>query len=123
MHVPLSTAPVVQTPAATMRTYATPSTTGPAPLAVWRTEMAAGTSGPVHVIDVDQVVVVIEGELRADVADRRFVVPAGDSVLLPAHAERRLAAGTQDLVTVTASPPGASARVGDGDPVPVPWAR
>jgi quercetin dioxygenase-like cupin family protein len=85
--------------------------------------MAAGAVGPLHVVDVDQVVVVVAGQLRAEVAGREFVVPAGDSALLPAGVERRLAAGTGDLVTVTASHPGATARVGAGGAVAVPWAR
>jgi quercetin dioxygenase-like cupin family protein len=123
MHVPLSTTRVVETPAATMRTYASPSTSAAAPVAVWRTEMAAATSGPVHVVDVDQVVVVVAGHLAVDLAGRQFVVPAGDSAVLPAGAERRLSAGAEELVTVTASLPGASARMGDRAPVPVPWTR
>ena len=122
-YLPLADARVVATPAATMRTYASPSTAVPAPLAVWRTEMPSGTAGPLHVVDVDQVVVVVAGQLHAEVAGREFVVPAGDSALLPAGVERRLAAGAGDLVTVTASQPGATARVGAGDPVAVPWAR
>jgi quercetin dioxygenase-like cupin family protein len=76
----------------------------------------------VHVVDLDQVVVVVSGELTAEVDGTAFVVPAGDSALLPADTERRLTAGPEGLVTVTASLPGASARIGAGDPVPVPWA-
>ena len=121
-HLPVTAARVVETPAATMRTYASPTTENRAPVAVWRTEMAAATSGPVHVVDLDQVVVVVSGELTAEVDGTAFVVPAGDSALLPADAERRLTAGPEGLVTVTASLPGASARIGAGDPVPVPWA-
>ena len=121
-HLPMSGARVVETPAATMRTYASPTTESRAPLAVWRTEMAAGAAGPVHVVDVDQVVVVVSGSLTAEVGGAEFVVPPGDSALLPADAERRLTAGPEGLVTVTASLPGGTARVGAGDPVPVPWA-
>ena len=121
-HLPVAAARVVETPAATMRTYASPTVGGGAPVAVWRTEMAPGAAGPVHVVDVDQVVVVVSGQLTAEVGGTAFVVPPGDSALLPADAERRLTAGPDGLVTVTASLPGASARVGAGDPVPVPWA-
>jgi quercetin dioxygenase-like cupin family protein len=121
-HLPVTAARVVETPAATMRTYASPTTENRAPVAVWRTEMAAGAAGPVHVVDVDQVVVVVSGQLAAEVDGTAFVVPVGDSALLPAGAERRLTAGPDGLVTVTASLPGATARVGAGDPVPVPWA-
>jgi quercetin dioxygenase-like cupin family protein len=122
-YLPVVDARVVETPAATMRTYASPTTAVPAPFAVWRTEMAAGTAGPLHIVDVDQVVVVVSGQLHADVDGREMVVPAGDSALLPAGVERRLAAGPEDLVTVSASQPGGTARIGAGDPVEVPWAR
>ena len=122
-HLPLAGARVVETPAATMRTYASPSTPVAAPVAVWRTEMAAGTTGPLHVVDVDQVVVVVTGELHAAVDGEEMVVPPGDSALVPAGAERVFAAGTRDLVLVTSSLPGATARIGEGEPVPVPWAR
>jgi hypothetical protein len=37
--------------------------------------------------------------------------------------ERQIVAGPTGLVTLTSARPGASARVGDGEPVPVPWAR
>ncbi len=122
-HIRLDDARVTETPAATMRTYASPSMPGDAGVAVWRTEMAAGASGPLHTVDAGQVVVVLEGRLSAEVDGRCWQVPAGDSVVLPAGVPRRLTAGEDALVTLTASTPAASARVGDGDPVPVPWTR
>jgi quercetin dioxygenase-like cupin family protein len=122
-HIQLQDARAVATPAATMRTYTSPTTPARAGLAVWRTEMAAGTSGPLHSVDVEQVVVVVGGELSAEIDGQRYDVVAGDAVLLPAGLERRLTAGEAGLVTVTASAPGAMARAGDADPVAVPWAR
>ena len=93
MHTTLHEARVLETPAAVMRTYASPTTPAPADVAVWRTEMTAGTSGPPHAVDVDQVVVVVEGSLVVETDGSRTVVPAGDSITLPASAERRLTAG------------------------------
>ena len=122
-HIRLDDARTTETPAATMRTYASPTTPMPADVAVWRTEMAAGASGPLHTVDTDQVVVVVRGRLSAEIDGSRSQVPAGDSVVLPAGALRRLTAGEDGLVTLTASTPAATARVGDGDPVPVPWTR
>ena len=122
-HIRLADARVTETPAATMRTYAAPTMPGGADVAVWRTEMAAGASGPLHTVDTDQVVVVVQGRLSAEIDGSSSQVPAGDSVVLPAGAVRRLTAGEDGLVTLTASTPAATARVGDGDPVPVPWTR
>ncbi len=111
------------TPAATMRTYASPTTPAATEVAVRRTEMTAGVSGPLHAVDTDQVVVVVEGNLSAEIDGCGCDVPAGDSLLLPAGSQRRLTAGKAGLVTLTASAPGATARAGDADPTPVPWAR
>jgi quercetin dioxygenase-like cupin family protein len=122
-HIHLEEARVVATPAATMRTYASPTTPAATDIAVWRTDMSAGASGPLHIVDTDQVVVVVDGTLSAEIDGRRCEVPAGDSVLLPAGTQRRLTARGARLVTVTASAPGATARAGDADPVLVPWAR
>ncbi len=123
-HLKLADARSIETPAATMRTYTSPTADVPASLAVWRTEMAAGTSGPTHVIDLDHVVVVIEGTLLAEVDGARLAVGVGDAVKLPAGATRRLASGpAAPVVTLTAAEPGSTARLEGGEPVPVPWAR
>lgn len=123
-HLTAHEARVTATAAATMRTFASPTTDAPVPLAVWRTEMAPGSVGPVHRVDRDQVVVVVAGRLTADVDGEPTSVSAGDALLLPTGARRQLSAsGSAALVTITASLPGASAVVGNGDPVPVPWAR
>ncbi|QNN51487.1 cupin domain-containing protein [Nocardioides mesophilus] len=122
-HVPLADTRAVATPAATMRTYAAPSTAPGLPLAVWRTELPAGSAGPLHRIDVDHVVVVVQGTLVAEVDGVRSELPAGDGIVLPAGRPRRLAAGPgADVVTLTSALPGSQAQVGDGDPVAVPWA-
>ena len=116
------TRPVV-TPAATMRTYASPSGPAAAPLAVWRTEMAGDAAGPVHTVSEDQVLVVVEGRIEVLIGDDELVLGPGDAVVLPAGAARRLTAGAEGAVALVASLAGATARMGDGDPVPVPWAR
>jgi quercetin dioxygenase-like cupin family protein len=122
-RIRLSEARVVETPAATMRTYASPTTARRAPFAVWRTEMKPGSAGPVHTVDVDQVVVVVDGTLVAHVGGQAEEVPPGDSVLLPAGIARRLVAGSSGVVTLTTSTPGAMATAVGAVPVPVPWAR
>lgn len=119
----MTAARTVETPAASMRTYAGPSTDGAADVSVWRTEMAAGAAGPVHVVDTDHVVVVLEGHLSATVDGTTMAAGPGDGVLLPAGSERQLVAGSSGVTTLTAARPGSTARVGDAEPVPIPWAR
>ena len=113
----------VATPAATMRTFASPTTAPPADVAVWRTELPVGTAGPRHAVDRDHVVVVVEGSLRVVLGEEETVVPNGGSVVLPAGVTRQLAAADGPAVTVTAARPGSIASVGGGEPVEVPWAR
>ena len=85
-HVPLVAARAVQTPAAAMRTYASPSGAASAQLSVWRTEMAPGTSGPWHSIDHDHVVVVLAGRLDAEIDGERVQAMPDDCVVLTAGA-------------------------------------
>jgi len=122
LHVPLSEARAVATPAATMRTLASPTTAPAMDVSVWRTELAAGSVGPRHAIDRDQLLVVLDGALRVEVDDAAYDVLTGDAVKLPAGAVRTIAATDGGpATTLTVGGPGALATVGDGDPVPVPW--
>jgi quercetin dioxygenase-like cupin family protein len=119
----LSSASEIATPNATMRTYASPAHGG-VDLAVWRTEMAPAARGPLHSVDTDQVLIVVEGELSLELDGTIHRLAAGDSALLPAGAVRRASnESARALITVTASAPCAHAQVGEGDPVPVPWTR
>ena len=120
---PLPASRTVTTPAATMHTLASPTTEPPTDVAVWRTELPAGTAGPLHAVDRDHVVVVVEGSLGVVLGGERTVVPTGGSVVLGAGVSRQLAAADGPAVTITAASPGSTASVGGGDPVAVPWAR
>jgi quercetin dioxygenase-like cupin family protein len=122
LHVPLEAARSVSTPAATMRTLASPTTTPDLDVSVWRTELPAGSAGPRHAIDNDQLVVVLSGALRVEVDDASYDVAEGEAVKLPAGSVRAIAAaGAGPATTLSVGRPGARATVGDGDPVPVPW--
>ena len=112
----------VSTPAATMRTYASPSTQSDLPFAVWRTELPAGATGPRHAVDVDQYMVVLEGAVQVEVGDELTALEAGDGIRLPAHVTRQITApGASPALLLTAGTGGARATVGDDDPVVIPW--
>lgn len=116
MHITLNSTPAHTTPAAEMRRYP-----GSA-VAVWRSTTAPGTAGPVHRIDREQVLVVIEGTLSATVDHTEVNAAPGDAVVLPAGAVRQLRNdGPVPVITITCAIPGSQATVGDGDPVTVPW--
>ncbi|WP_194896387.1 cupin domain-containing protein [Catenulispora pinisilvae] len=113
-----------QTPAGTMTTLASP-TLGAAERPIWRVDVAAtAPAGPLHVIDVEQIWVFTEGGADVTVAGETHAVRAGDTVVVPADAERQVApdAATGFSAIVTA-PVGGRAwvlpRAGDG--VVPPW--
>lgn len=116
MHTPLNSTAVHTTPTAEMCRYP-----GSA-VAVWRSTTAPGTAGPVHRIDREQVVVVVEGTLSVTIADATVEAGPGDAVLLPAGAVRQLRNdGSVPVVTISSAVPASLATVGDGDAVIVPW--
>ncbi|HET7761930.1 MAG TPA: cupin domain-containing protein [Phycicoccus sp.] len=111
----LDHATVHVTPNATMRRYAGTE------VAVWRTEMGPSASGPSHRIDRDVVVVLVDGALEVHLDDEVETLDPGDAVLIPSGSVRRLMAAEDGAVTLSAAFPGGVARVGDGEPVIVPW--
>ncbi len=116
MFTTLASSMMHRTPNAVMHRYPGSS------LAVWRTELAPGATGSEHVIDVEQVVVVVDGLLCTKVdGDVRTLQP-GDSAAIAAGAVRQLTnPHSAAVVTLTAAMPGVTARVGAADRVVVPW--
>ncbi len=122
LHITLETARTVTTPAATMRTLVSPTTSPALDIAVWRTDLPAGSEGPRHAIDGDQLVVVIAGAIAVHIDDSACEVGTGDAILLPGGSSRMIAAaGDEPAITITVGHPNAVATVGDGQPVQVPW--
>jgi quercetin dioxygenase-like cupin family protein len=80
-----------ETPNGVMTTLASPSQ-GDSQLAVWRVDMVPGAAGPQHVFDTDQVWAVVGGKARIDLAGDTVAVAAGDTVIMPADAQRKITA-------------------------------
>jgi quercetin dioxygenase-like cupin family protein len=79
-----------ETPSATMTTLASP-TLGPSEgLSLWRVEMEAGVTGPLHVFDSEQLWTVLAGELTIAVDAAPTELGAGDTVVIPAGVERQV---------------------------------
>jgi quercetin dioxygenase-like cupin family protein len=78
-----------ETPNGAMTTLASP-TQGGSEYAVWRVDMTPGASGPRHAFDTDQVWTVLDGGARIDLADETVAVAAGDTVIMPADAQRQV---------------------------------
>ncbi|AKH83434.1 cupin [Streptomyces sp. CNQ-509] len=114
----------VTTPNASMESLATPSR-GSTALSTWRVRMDAGRSGPVHVIDREQVWMVISGSLTVTCDGRTETAAAGQAVLLPSGVPRRLGAaeGTGAVEALVAMEAGGSAVTEDGARHALPWAE
>lgn len=76
---------VTETPNAVMTTFASP-TLGGAERAVWRVDMRPGATGPVHVFDVEQVWVVIDGAAGVEIGEEAHALAEGDTAVIPAGA-------------------------------------
>jgi quercetin dioxygenase-like cupin family protein len=78
-----------------MTTLASPSQGPTAGLSLWLAEMRAGQQGPLHVFDAEQVWHLLSGaaEITVD-GGAPLVLGPGDTVVLPAGAERQVRTGT-----------------------------
>jgi len=79
----------ISTPNATMVGLAAPSR-GSVELSSWRVRMAAGSAGPEHAVDREQVWMPVDGALEFTVDGEATVVGPGEAAVLPADATRRV---------------------------------
>jgi quercetin dioxygenase-like cupin family protein len=93
-----------ETPNAVMTTLASP-TQGGSQHAVWRVDMAPGAFGPEHAFDTDQVWTVLNGRARITVAEETTTVAPGDTVIMPADAQRQVFADADQGFTAIVSAP------------------
>jgi len=89
-----------ETPNALMTTLASPSQGPTAALSMWRVEMRAGQQGPPHVFDTEQVWHLLAGQAEITAGAERLVLGPGDTVVLPAGAERQVSARTDAQLIV-----------------------
>ncbi|MGV9293158.1 cupin domain-containing protein [Amycolatopsis sp. NPDC003676] len=93
-----------ETPNAVMTTLASP-TQGGSQQAVWRVEMAPGAVGPVHAFDAEQVWTVLGGGAEIALNGVVEVVKAGETVVMPADAERQVRADAGNgMVAIVCAP-------------------
>lgn len=81
-----------ETPNATMITHASPTLGGSARLSVWEVRMDAGSRGPLHAFDSEQIWIVLAGALDVTVAGDLERLAAGDTLVLPPGVPRQVAA-------------------------------
>jgi quercetin dioxygenase-like cupin family protein len=92
-------------------------------LAVWRVEMKPGSSGPVHVVDTEQVLVILTGELEVEIEGQTHVLGPDESVVLRAGDERQVRnTSNGDAVAMAAARAGARVTAPGKENVAIPWA-
>jgi quercetin dioxygenase-like cupin family protein len=102
------------TPNATMTTLASPSLGSTSGRSLWLVDMTAGATGPRHVFDTEQIWTVIDGRATIEIEGSAHFLDAGDTLVIPAAAERQVhaTAACRMLVTgdatATATVPGES---------------
>jgi quercetin dioxygenase-like cupin family protein len=81
-----------ETPNAVMTTLASPSLGTSAGLSLWLVAMSAGSTGPLHAFDSEQVWSVLDGAASIAVDGVGHELRAGDTLVVPANALRQIAA-------------------------------
>ncbi|WP_040733604.1 cupin domain-containing protein [Nocardia tenerifensis] len=108
-----------ETPAGVMTTLASPTQGGTA-LALWRVDVPADRTGPVHFIDTEQIWTVTAGSLTVDLDGTKLTAAEGDTVILPADLPRQVSAGAEGFTAIVTAQASAKAGVPGGDSMVVP---
>jgi len=89
------------TPNATMTTLASPTLGASTGRSLWLVDMTAGATGPRHVFDTEQIWTVIDGHAAIEIEGIAHPLDAGDTLVIPAAAERQVHATTACRMLVT----------------------
>jgi quercetin dioxygenase-like cupin family protein len=104
------------------RTLASPTVGGSTLMSLWRVRMSAGSAGPRHVVDSEQIWTLLSGEASVRSEADEFIVDAGDTVIMPAGAVRTVVAVSDCEFLVCGSPSALATIPGtDAEPVSPPW--
>jgi quercetin dioxygenase-like cupin family protein len=112
-----------ETPNAVMTTLASPAQGGAA-MAVWRVDMRPGQAGPLHAIDAEQILTVLEGAASVLLGPDTIEVGPGDTLVMPADVPRQITADPQvGVVAIGTAMAGMRAYTLDGSVVGAHYAR
>jgi quercetin dioxygenase-like cupin family protein len=102
--------------------YVSPSRGGNE-LCAWQLSVPAGLRGVAHRPTKEEILLVLEGELRVTVDGDSSALERGDAVLVSAGSELRVDAGPTGAIAWVTTTPGLEAVTADGSRISPPWAQ
>ncbi len=103
--------------------YASP-TRGSQSVCAWRVALDPGAGSPRHQLTHGEVFIGLSGTARFDIEGRHHTLAAGDAICVPPNTSFALTnEGAEPFTAICCMAAGGQARVGDGDPFPIPWAQ
>ncbi|MDT4894481.1 MAG: hypothetical protein QOE97_3516 [Pseudonocardiales bacterium] len=102
--------------------YVSPSK-GSSQLCAWQLTVPADLQGVAHRPTREEVLLVLDGELRVSLDEARSTLKPGDVLLVLAGSELRVDAGPSGAIAWVTTTPGLEAVTADGTRIAPPWAR
>jgi mannose-6-phosphate isomerase-like protein (cupin superfamily) len=104
-----------RTPVATMTTLASPTLGATSGRSLWLVDMTAATTGPLHVFDSEQIWTVLDGTAAIEIDGVGYTLDAGDTLVIPAGAERQVHSTTACRMLVTGDAAATARVAGESD--------
>jgi quercetin dioxygenase-like cupin family protein len=117
-----SDAVMFETHGSRFHSYVAPSR-GSDQLCAWRLEIPPGLEGVAHRPTRDEVLLVLDGDLRISLDGLQTTLHEGGVALVPANSELQVDAGTSGASVWVTTTPGLEAVTNDGVRVTPPWAQ
>jgi len=111
-----------ETHGARFSSYAAPSR-GSSQLCAWRLDVPAGLEGVAHRPNREEVLLVLDGELRITLDGTQADLRQGDVVLVPVDSEFRVDGGPNGASAWVTTTPGLEGVTADGSRIAPPWAQ
>lgn len=96
---------------------------GSTQLCAWRLTVPAGLQGTPHRPSREEVLLILDGELRITLDGATSRLGAGDVALVPAGSELRVDGGAAAATAWVTTTPGLEAQLADGTRLVPPWAN
>ena len=119
--IPAADAVPYETHGSRFSSYVSPSR-GSSQLCGWRLDVPAGLAGAAHRPTREELLLVLEGELRIGLDGVESTAGPGDVVLVPAGSEFRVDGGPSGAAAWVSTTAGLQARLPDGSTITPPWA-